>query len=957
MSTGEKIVMSNFNQGSIWRKWDLHIHSPLSILNNQFPKMPENSNEPDWEQYITKLESLDISVIGITDYFTIEGYKKVLEYKEQKRLKNIDLILPNIEFRLDNVVSGRNDTAPKRLNLHVIFSDKISINDIEEHFLHEIYFQSEGNIQKQNDREKLKLANIEKLGKVLKSQDSSRSGRSDAIVGAEVITVDCDEIKQLLDSSRFRDNYCLILSSREWDLISWNGQEALLKRNLLAQCDFVFTSNTKGIKFFLGGENKQDFISKFKSLKPSLHGSDAHKIDEIGYPCSKRGEQGHSCQNNSDACDRRFCWIKADPTFEGLKQVLYEPEERVRIQYENPAPSRHNYTLKKLGFTPTKVNDNLEIAETDIPVNQGLVTITGGRGSGKTAFVDIIAHCFKDRFISNDHNSFVKRIKGDNCDLRVNLEFVAADPFQKAISDSNTIIEKINIVYISQGELEQYITERTELTKHIRDLIFSEVQASDEYEYKELEKQLEECENTLQEISNEIIEAEKLVTDLRNQELQSNKSKVETYIRDLERQISESEKALHNAENIEKAQNAQQELSQLRDTQDKLTKLKDHLDSADSLFENEVQAFNNHIKMINIISTELQLPNQTEPLPAIVYDISPLKSLLGTTKNQIHTVLARIDEKTSQLQQAKSESSKHTELLDNKDKRQRELNQVNQEIESIQEHNQKLVELRKKRKETYHQLLSLIKQMQDQYNNIIAHFEQRVRAQDILKDLDFSAIIHFKLGKFNEQVWDLFNKNKVKEDHFNKLLQLFRNYTQEPSSNLEALVDEIEKNVENNDLRDRIKTNTSIKDDDFFNAFYTNYFSIVPTVKYKNKELDLLSLGQKATVLIKLYLVRGQDPIIIDSQDDHLDNDFIVQELIPTIREAKKQRQIILVSNNANVVVNTDAEQIIIAENNDKAISFVAGSLENPDIRAKALTVLEGGKEAFEQRKRKYRLV
>jgi len=80
-------MSSEFPKGSEWRKWDLHIHSPLSILNNQFPKL--SHGEPDWEPFLQKLESLDMAVIGITDYFTIEGYKELKKFKEQGRLQKI----------------------------------------------------------------------------------------------------------------------------------------------------------------------------------------------------------------------------------------------------------------------------------------------------------------------------------------------------------------------------------------------------------------------------------------------------------------------------------------------------------------------------------------------------------------------------------------------------------------------------------------------------------------------------------------------------------------------------------------------------------------------------------------------------------------------------------------------------------------------------------------------------
>jgi len=148
--------MSNsFPKGSEWRKWDLHIHSPLSILNNQFPKL--TNGEPNWEPFLKKLESLDIAVIGITDYFTIEGYKCLKKFKEQGRLQNIYTILPNIEFRLKTIVSGRNG-AEKRLNIHVIFSDEVSDGDIEEHFLHDIPFNYQNDPQNPDENRKLKIS-------------------------------------------------------------------------------------------------------------------------------------------------------------------------------------------------------------------------------------------------------------------------------------------------------------------------------------------------------------------------------------------------------------------------------------------------------------------------------------------------------------------------------------------------------------------------------------------------------------------------------------------------------------------------------------------------------------------------------------------------------------------------------------------------------------------------------
>jgi hypothetical protein len=108
--------------------------------------------------------------------------------------------------------------------------------------------------------------------------------------------------------------------------------------------------------------------------------------------------------------------------------------------------------------------------------------------------------------------------------------------------------------------------------------------------------------------------------------------------------------------------------------------------------------------------------------------------------------------------------------------------------------------------------------------------------------------------------------------------------------------------------------------------------------------------------LIKIYLAEGGKPIIIDSHDDHLDNEFIMAELVGAIRQAKDYRQVILASNNGNVVINSDAEQVVVAQRQNSIISYISGSIENPVIRERAVRVLEGGADAFRRRQEKYRI-
>lgn len=950
-----------FSAGSLWRKWDLHVHSPLSILNNQFPK---KDGQPDWEAYISRIEQTDLSVIGVTDYFTIDGYKKLLEFKKQGRLQSVDLIVPNIELRLN--VLGNN----KRINFHVIFSDKLLPEDIEEDFLHELYFTMAGNPQSTDDKAKLKIKHLTERGQRLKSENPGKySSQSDLEAGATIAAVDHERVSQLLQSSKFKGNYILVLA--EENLPPWHGQAHGIRQTLTQKADFIFTSNTENIRWYLGQKDyvsTEEYIKEFHSIKPCIHGSDAHELFFVGHPCTKRGQKGHDCKVSQDDCEMRYCWIKADPTFEGLKQVLYEPEDRVVIGPNDPTPSRQNHTLSKITLNESRINDELSIENIDLPLHRGLITVTGGRGAGKTAFVDLIANCFDDRVNQKtDNNSFVRRISGNDPDLRTTLEFLDADGFTKIVTE-DLFIEETEIAYISQGELDHYITESTSLTKRIQELLFRGVREGDKYEYENLSNEIDRIEKQIPKHSLEIIELEQKTKEDVTEELKKRKKRAEADLKDIHNQIDEIVNNNENNDEIEKAQEIQKLLQDLRNKQEQLMALKQKISFAREFINKEVAEFNRAIDDINQMLTSLDF--ETNSLSKFDYtDLSKLDDLLTQVEGKIKANFDAIHEEQDKLNQQESNLAKHTKLLDEQSQKEKELSGIEIEFTNIQKLRANLESLVNLRTHAYKSLLDTIYQKQAKYTQIIEYFSTQLassslsssqRAQAVLKDLEFFAEIQFDKEKFLKSAEDLFNNGRVNvrgdESDFVDIITRFQEFANGAEGAIDALSDKINDHTNDDKLRSKMKKNNSINEDDFFKVFFQNYFTVTPVVKYKNTSLERLSLGQKATVLMKIYLAQGRNPIIIDSHDDHLDNQFIMDELIPAIREAKKHRQIILVSNNANVVVNTDAEQIIIAERNGVTISFMSGSLENQEIREKALKVLEGGEDAFKQRQQKYRL-
>ena len=102
---------------------------------------------------------------------------------------------------------------------------------------------------------------------------------------------------------------------------------------------------------------------------------------------------------------------------------------------------------------------------------------------------------------------------------------------------------------------------------------------------------------------------------------------------------------------------------------------------------------------------------------------------------------------------------------------------------------------------------------------------------------------------------------------------------------------------------------------------------------------------------------KGRRPIVLDQPEENLDNETVYNLLVPVLTEAKKKRQIIMVTHNPNLAVVCDAEQVIYSSfdrKNGFKISYLSGSIENPALNAHVVNVLEGTKPAFENRRNKY---
>ncbi len=917
----------NYPQGSIWRKWDLHVHTPFSYLNNQF-----GNNFDDYvKQLFQKAIEKSITAIGLTDYFTIDGYKKLkndylnnngklekLQFSKEEieKIKNI-LIVPNVEFRLNKLV------GKKRINFHVIFSNEIEINDIEENFLREIKFVYEGGPQTEDEKRALTLQNLEDLGKKLKSENEKFQDKSDIEVGMMNAVVDDTEIVKILSNKRsiFEGKYLILVPADE-DLsqINWNGQDHQTRKVLIQKCDGLFASNKNTIEWALGKKHSspQDFINEFKSLKPCLWGSDAHSFEKLFEP---------------DA--NRYTWIKADPTFEGLKQILYEPEERVRIQEENP-----EYEFDKPTFSKVKIESSIEVFENEkvkfdqqeIPLNKNLVTIIGGRGSGKSLLLNYIANTLNKPILA-----YQKR-EGNQTQFNNSENFIIEwqknnNPTPETITLNCKDKGQLDFIFIEQGKLKN-ISDYKILAEEIKVLLSIEKLQFDtklDSEILHLLREIQEIKNWF-EYENE--QKEKINSREYNEQ---KKNKAENLLKTITTEANK-QKLQKYTSNISEITECEKLLSRLQELKETLAKRESEL--------NEV---------INVINDEIGLYKFQEEIPKI--DFKSQNERIKNIESKLGEILQN---KKNENETIKKEFEEHGfkgdlgTLLSNAEKYQKNIQEADSQLKEIERRekllNEKLQERNKLADKIKGEYERLIKEIDNSWKNILNKFNGNQK-EIIEKLLQKSNVlicgkIYFDLKKFDEKLKEYLDLRKYKnlsKDIGIKNLEDYWNFI---------------KNYLNDYIEgDKRETTKKTLDELFFDLKERrDYLYVIPEIKFRDKTLDKLSVGQRGTLYVLLQLATNtfSSPLIFDQPEDDLDNEFIVKELVNLFKELKKYRQLIIATHNANLVVTADAEQIIVAQNEEEKLTYSTGALENPGIINSVCTILEGGKEAFEKREKKY---
>jgi ABC-type Mn2+/Zn2+ transport system ATPase subunit len=944
--------MSNFKypKGSEWRKWDLQIHVPGAKHADQYKA--ENCDDI-WEKFIEYIKNSDVSVFGITDYFSIDGYvtfrektKNVIELKDKK-------FFPCVELRLD--ISVNRDL--EQLQCHLIFDNDYEIDKINNFLSH------------------LQLTNkkTNNAAAYCIDKDITECG------GYDGVSVTKEKLEESLINSFGNDRPFLIAGIASGMGSNRANANSNIKKELADLfdnfCDLFF-GHDDNRNYYLNEnrhENK-DFMAK---AKPVVATSDCHCFDDCEKKLGKkfliRNQEGKDLERYG------FTWIKADTTFEGLRQIIYEPVDRVAFSYEKPESKKSYYLIDKVRFIDSTGQDNF--SSDTIDINQNLVTIIGGKSTGKSLLLYYIAKTIDKKEVENRFEEY-SAANQYNCDESPNFNFevVWADgdsTFLKNIEDYNTIDER-KILYIPQNYLNKLseinARSRDTLNKFVKDIFLQNEDIRENYEsnltrIKGLSKSIPNTVANLYQIKQEIEEIEESIKQLGDEKgIKKYIAKLQREADSIKRKSGLSNKEIKDYEALlEKEKEANKVIAVLSNEKKSLVSFKEELlqklESLEELRDEQLSYLeNDEIKKEFLKEFDKIGQMKTNLLKAANNIISFVNAKIKDYQKELEKIKKDLMPFMAKIKLQDEMKKKNEALMDE----QKKLDKITLEKKSLE-----------KKKNNYNKekmsLIEIYKEIFKGYDDVKNGFK---KYENFFEDINLNVSVGFNEKRFNDEVINGFlNKQDLKRNNKSISWEDEYEYQFDPYLHLTFITD-----VLNSIIDGKIKTIKGRSTKDALVNLLDDYFDLDFIITYKNDSLDKMSPGKKSLVLLRFLIDFSNEewPILLDQPEDDLDNRSVYEDLVSFVKNKKKNRQIIIVTHNPNLVVGADAEQIIVAnqegqergrDNKKFKFEYVSGSLENtfemPESQQKAILfrkgirqhvceILEGGQIAFEKREKKY---
>lgn len=943
--------MKKYPKGSEWRKWDLHIHAPSKYTCAKHDRFTGNNLEEKQTQFIQELKTItDVPVLGITDYFSLEGYKFVISKIDE--LPNCHLVIPNIELRISPVTG-----ANRKINLHFLPNTEIlSIEEIER-FLHKFEFGPEKYTCKEDD--------LIQLGKKTKPQSSDEEAFK---LGLNEFCISYDKFFEIFNASneKLKRNILIGVSNNSGDGASGIKDVQGIRDIIYNGIDFIFSSQPSDRKYFIGEsvDSANEIISKYGGLIPCFHGSDYHG-----------GKDGKKvCIPDLN----RFCWIKANTIFEGLRQTIFEPKDRVAIQENQPEQKLDSNVINRVRFIPKEGNP--AFSDEWIELNSNLNTIIGGKSSGKSLLLSMISKTIDNSVDISQYDKIITEYLDDfEVEWKDGIVFKFSEKEFYFDSQQEKFQKRRPISHIPQLAIHKLIEEKPEEYKSIILNFLKEEDSFKEY-YEKFEQGID---NTIEKINTGLTQL------FKNQSILDRDKEELKHLGDFNAKKNEAKQldARLKSMGVENLTEPEKE---------EYLRLKKSIELYNSQLENKkelVKAVNEYQSKVSTsliqfeedikescddIANFLEENNETEILK-IRDEILKLKDNFST---ELQKVFEPYSKTTGEIKTLNESIEKETQAINKYIKKTGDENQIKEIKEKLAELNEEVKEIEKfeqKAKVHFDKINEAKDKILDGYETLIEKYrdlkrEINLNYKELIPDdgISLKLEIEFNQEAFNRDFVELFDRRFS----ISNVSNYFTNntYTFNISTQKSMVADFLDKLIKEDSA---INFKKNFEFDKAIRAIVSNYF--LPNFKLSQggEEVENMSYGKRSLVLLKLYLAlnKNENPILIDQPEDNLDNRTIYSELKEFIREKKRQRQIIVVTHNANLVVATDSECIIVASqdgihekiNESHRFEYVSGALENTfqndsangilnsmGLKEHVCDVLEGGKRAFEEREQKY---
>lgn len=946
----------SFPGGSVWRKWDLHLHAPGTKLADGYKKV---DGKPDYERFCRVLHDSDVEVFGVTDYFSFDGYFEVNRKYQEMFPGDPKLLLPNLELRLPVSLnkSGEN------VNIHLLFPPSLT-NETAHKFLRNLL--------------------IEETYGTARGRVSCLDLESDQFTAEhyDTVTVSLDSIENAIRMTfgehavhrSERLKHLLVITSGKGDGIRPGGKGIKRKNVLSDEVDKYsdgFFGNSGSTEYFLDTRRLESDETTLP--KPVFDGCDAHSFEQLTLGLGKH--------TYKEGAHRNITWVKSDPTYAGLLQTLVEPEERVRISPTRPDLKEAYQVIERVTFTDS---ENSSTFPSEVKLNPNLNSVIGSRSSGKSSLLAYIAHAVDpeetiqvqlDSLDLDDENKTKSRVK---LGPAAGVTWDDVQSIQCQVHWSSGPDTKGRVIYIPQGALYRLSERPGEITKKIEPVLF-EAYPDIETSVKRAEADVDESNLSIRSAIRDWFELSREVRQL-NLKLKNlgDEGAVKAESERLQQEIDaiQTDANLSDVE-IESFRKYQEDRERLESSLKKLSADKSQIAPYISSKEESSLETSHRLVDAQISIT----PTQSEVPGRLAKQIDELEK--ATRQNLISQVEALLQEFNANLVASEKQTRGELEEL-------RDSNQQLVEKQAANEELTKAVESRKKQVATLQQMAGVhdsLDSIHNQIQDIVKSIRSNITARDEALN-ELKSIFNTRGCKVAELSFTL--ELGVDPDTVsNASSGISRSSVSEfvPQRGADVSYDKAQSDPEGF-LQALEQGHLALKKGADAESVATAVLTITPEIRFAGTldgdhiggfEPSSMTPGKQALFALVLTLNSSRDawPLLIDQPEDDLDSRSIYDTIVPYLKERKRERQIIMVSHNASLVVGADSEQIIVANrhgvdrvNQDgRTFDYLTGSLEHSQvldknssttlgrfgIREHACEILDGGEEAFRKRQEKYR--